>query len=114
MKFIIKSLCGRNMLYFNNFHFILNIIRKTYNKIGGWNYKMDILTLMKINTIRCGVVYECILPIYIFHVIYDTNSICLLLDTTDMKENGISTSLTISFLGMNCKFFNIMINDFEY
>ena len=62
-------------MYFNNVHFILNIIRKTYNKIGGWNYKMDILTLMKINTIRCGVVYECILPIYIFHVIYDTNSI---------------------------------------
>ena len=49
-------------------------------RVWGSNYTNEILPLMKISLALGVVVYDCELPIYIFNVIYGTNSICLLLD----------------------------------
>ena len=49
-------------------------------RVWGSNYTNEILPLMKLTLALGVVVYDCELPIYIFNVIYGTNSICLLLD----------------------------------
>ena len=62
--------------------YIYNFKKKFYKVIRVWgsNYTNEILPLMKISLALGVVVYDCELPIYIFNVIYGTNSICLLLD----------------------------------